>query len=233
MVVFADKDALWRRRSVLDLAVRFVSPATTDVGYGDIRLLEVPNGTAPAFGSPDPRNATSVIQALTQAAEAGLDGEFDGLVTGPVHKAAINDGGIVFTGTTGLLAAQAGCDVVMMLANPSMRVALQTVHLPLREVAEAIRRSHAAQPGIVDAARMQSDSVTTIACSLQTHEARRPFGARNRHHRTRLEPAKRGLTGRPPPADTAFCRKLRGFVRCWRCTTTKDCRATHADFDNA
>src|SRR5690606_40882681 len=49
-----------------------------------------------------------------------------------------NAGGIASSGTTGLLAAQAGCDVVMMLANDVVRVALATTHLPLREVADAI-----------------------------------------------------------------------------------------------
>jgi 4-hydroxythreonine-4-phosphate dehydrogenase len=60
------------------------------------------------------------------------------VVTGPVHKASINAGGIAYTGTTELLAQQAGTDVVMMLANPRLRVALATTHLPLREVPAAI-----------------------------------------------------------------------------------------------
>src|SRR5690606_24005322 len=38
----------------------------------------------------------------------------------------------------GLLAAHVARDVVMMLANPAMRVALATVHLPLRAVADAL-----------------------------------------------------------------------------------------------
>src|SRR5690606_12075666 len=59
--------------------------------------------------------------------------------TGPVHKATVNQGGIAYTGTTELLAAQAGADVVMMLANQAMRVALATTHLPLRAVPDAIR----------------------------------------------------------------------------------------------
>src|SRR5690606_844672 len=79
-----------------------------------------------------------VIEALTGAATACLWGHCDGIVTGPVHKATINLGGIAYTGTTELLAAQAGCDVVMMLANDIVRVALATTHLPLREVADAI-----------------------------------------------------------------------------------------------
>ena len=63
------------------------------------------------------------------------------MVTGPVHKATINLGGIPYSGTTELLAAHAGCDVVMMLANDIVRVALATTHLPLRQVADAITPS--------------------------------------------------------------------------------------------
>ena len=79
-----------------------------------------------------------MIAALRDAGAACLAGELDGLVTGPVHKASINAGGIAYTGTTELLAAQAGVEVVMMLANPRLRVALATTHLPLRAVPDAI-----------------------------------------------------------------------------------------------
>ena len=74
-----------------------------------------------------------------------LSGEFDGVVTGPVHKASINAGGIAYTGTTELLADQAGVEVVMMLANPQLRVALATTHLALRDVPDAITRESLAR----------------------------------------------------------------------------------------
>ncbi|WP_054660310.1 4-hydroxythreonine-4-phosphate dehydrogenase PdxA, partial [Stenotrophomonas pictorum] len=75
---------------------------------------------------------------LLGAGQACLDGTLDGVVTGPVHKAVINQGGIAYSGTTELLAHQAGVEVVMMLANDIVRVALATTHLPLRQVADAI-----------------------------------------------------------------------------------------------
>jgi 4-hydroxythreonine-4-phosphate dehydrogenase len=90
------------------------------------------------FGQTHPANARAVIDALLQGAGACLAGDLDGIVTGPVHKAVINDGGIAYTGTTELLAHQAGVDVVMMLANDTLRVALATTHLPLRAVADAL-----------------------------------------------------------------------------------------------
>jgi 4-hydroxythreonine-4-phosphate dehydrogenase len=97
------------------------------------------------FGHADPANARFVIDTLLEAGRGCLSGEFDGVVTGPVHKASINAGGIAYTGTTELLAGQAGVEVVMMLANPKLRVALATTHLPLRAVPDAITRESLAR----------------------------------------------------------------------------------------
>src|SRR5690606_19022362 len=137
ITVFGDRDVLVQAAGAIGLP----PPAFTDAGKatpGGVRIVEVPDAAATTFGQPDPRNASAVLAALERAAAACIAGEFDGLVTGPVHKASINAGGIAYTGTTGLLAEQAGCDVVMMLANDIARVALATTHLPLREVADAI-----------------------------------------------------------------------------------------------
>ena len=105
---------------------------------GDLRLRAVRNAAPSHFGQADPANAGAVIDALLGAGQACLSGELHGVVTGPVHKAVINEGGIAYSGTTELLADQAGVKVVMMLANHIVRVALATTHLPLREVADAI-----------------------------------------------------------------------------------------------
>lgn len=140
LVVFGDGATLARAARALGATVSFHS-AHADrkrLGTDGMRLVEVPNAVMPAFGTPDPRNARSVVLALRMAAEACIAGEYDGIVTGPVHKAAINAGGIAYTGTTELLAAHAGRGVVMMLANDIVRVALATTHLPLRAVADAL-----------------------------------------------------------------------------------------------
>jgi 4-hydroxythreonine-4-phosphate dehydrogenase len=137
LVAFADPRVLRRAADALGLPLRIV-PDGTPATPGVLPLIEIPSTVETSFGSPDPRNARSVVEALHRGAQGCLDGAFDGLVTGPVHKAAINDGGIAYSGTTELLAAQAGRDVVMMLANDIVRVALATTHLPLRAVADAI-----------------------------------------------------------------------------------------------
>jgi 4-hydroxythreonine-4-phosphate dehydrogenase len=90
-------------------------------------------------GQPDPANARYVLQTLDRAIHGCLNGEFQALVTAPVHKAVINDAGIPFTGHTEYLAEKChAAQVVMMLAAPGLRVALATTHLPLARVAAAI-----------------------------------------------------------------------------------------------
>ena len=138
LTAFGDRDTLQSAANALGLPLVMTPPDSADDRAGTLALVEVPNATPVRFGQPDPLNARAVIDALLAAGAGCLDGRFDGVVTGPVHKAAINAGGIAYTGTTGLLAAQAGCEVVMMLANDVVRVALATTHLPLRDVAAAI-----------------------------------------------------------------------------------------------
>jgi 4-hydroxythreonine-4-phosphate dehydrogenase len=139
LVAFGDRAVLAQAARTLGLPIEFTDPGAPGAP-GVLPIVEIPAPIGVHPGTPRAGNAGATIAALRQAGEGCLSGAFAGLVTGPVHKAAINAGGIAYTGTTGLLAAQAGCDVVMMLANDIVRVALATTHLPLREVADAITR---------------------------------------------------------------------------------------------
>src|SRR5688572_26541731 len=138
-VVFADPDTLEAaaERLGLPLAIRAAGQAC---GVGELAVEPLRQARPTRFGTPDAANSPVVHEALQRAGQACLDGHCSGLVTGPVHKATLNAAGIAYIGTTELLAEQAGVPVVMMLANPTLRVALATTHLPLRNVADAITR---------------------------------------------------------------------------------------------
>jgi 4-hydroxythreonine-4-phosphate dehydrogenase len=106
---------------------------------GRLNIQHVPLARTAEPGQLDPANSRYVLQTLTRAAQGCLSGEFDAMVTAPVHKGVINDAGIPFTGHTEFLAELTHtAQVVMMLVGGGMRVALATTHLPLREVADAI-----------------------------------------------------------------------------------------------
>jgi len=109
------------------------------VNAGQINCYPLLLGKAVTPGKPDPANASYVVDTIRTAVRLVRAGHAAALVTGPVHKGVINDGGIAFSGHTELLAQLAGLEkVVMMLAAGSLRVALVTTHLPLRDVPDAI-----------------------------------------------------------------------------------------------
>ena len=138
LVIHGDADTLQRAARALQLPLALHRTSETPASARSLEIVDIPHPCITCFGTPEAANAATVIQSLLQAGQSCIDGQLDGMVTGPVHKAAINAGGIPYTGTTGLLAEQAGCDVVMMLANGIVRVALQTTHIPLRSVSDAI-----------------------------------------------------------------------------------------------
>ena len=137
LLAFADPRTLLAAAELLGLPLR-IGRADQSSAPGILPVHAVAQAEPTRFGLPDPVNAGSTIGALRQAALACERGELAGMVTGPVHKAAINAGGIPYSGTTELLAEWAGRDVVMMLATQSLRVALVTTHLPLSAVPAAI-----------------------------------------------------------------------------------------------
>jgi 4-hydroxythreonine-4-phosphate dehydrogenase len=137
VVAFADPGQLLDCAESLGLPLLIKKPEE-HCGPGELAVLpfDLPGTVKP--GIPDPANAPTLISALLHAGQSCLNGEFDGMVTGPVQKSAVNAAGIGYSGTTELLADQANLSVVMMLANSTMRVALATTHLPIRQVADAI-----------------------------------------------------------------------------------------------
>lgn len=127
ITVIADRPLLLQRAAQLGLQL------------GNLQVRHVPLAQPAVAGRLAPANSSYVLETLRQAAQGCLTGEFDAMVTAPVHKGVINDAGIPFSGHTEFLAEFTGTQqVVMMLAGGGMRVALATTHLPLRDVPDAI-----------------------------------------------------------------------------------------------
>lgn len=220
LLAFADPDTLRAAAAALALPLQLLPEDAIARQPGDLPLCEVRNTTPSRFGEPDPANAGAVIGALLQAGQACLDGRLDGVVTGPVHKAVINQGGIAYSGTTELLAGQAGVEVVMMLANDIVRVALATTHLPLRAVADAITAEGlTATLHIVHAALRREFGIATpriAVLGLNPHAGEDGHLGREELDLIiplldRLRAQGMDLVG-PLPADTAFLpARLTGF----------------------
>jgi 4-hydroxythreonine-4-phosphate dehydrogenase len=91
------------------------------------------------LGQLNVNNASYVLALLNHAANGCLNGDYSAMVTCPLHKGIIKDSGLAFTGHTEYLAQLSNTkNVVMMLLNQHMRVALATTHIPLKDVASHI-----------------------------------------------------------------------------------------------
>lgn len=143
LVICGDATLLTDRAALLGLplTLREYDPerAAAPQQAGTLTLLPVALNAPVVAGRLNPQNGAYVVSTLARACDGCLNGEFAALVTGPVHKGVINDSGTPFTGHTEFFEQRAHSDkVVMMLATETLRVALATTHLPLREVADAI-----------------------------------------------------------------------------------------------
>ncbi len=149
LIIVADRYLLAQRAKQLGLPLQIVdytAGGTTPHVAGTLHVLHQPLAAAAHPGKLNPANSRYVLGTLEAAASGCLTGEFDALVTAPVHKGVINDAGISFTGHTEFLADFAQVpQVVMMLVGGGMRVALATTHLPIKEVASAITRQNLTQ----------------------------------------------------------------------------------------
>ena len=143
LVVIADGGMLKQRAKQLGLTINLIpfdasAPASL-APAGSVFLHQVDIGCEVQLGVLDDANGQYVLDTLRIASEKNMDGTFDAVVTGPVHKGIINKAGISFSGHTEYFAQQSNtADVVMMLATEGLRVALVTTHIPLAYVSRAI-----------------------------------------------------------------------------------------------
>lgn len=221
LIAITNRDLLAERAAQLGLAVNLLvvsADALPDqpAPAGSLYVWDTPLGAPVVTGRLDKANAAFVLQTLTRAAQGCLDGDFVGMITAPVHKGVINDGGIAFSGHTEFLAELTHTEqVVMMLATGDLRVALVTTHLPLREVADAItverleRVTRILHADLVSKFGLARPRI--LVCGLNPHAGE--SGHLGREEMDIIEPTLERLRAEgmdlrgPLPADTLFTPK--------------------------
>jgi 4-hydroxythreonine-4-phosphate dehydrogenase len=90
-------------------------------------------------GDSSPLSAKVVIEAISAATACTLSGSCRGVVTAPIHKAALYTAGFKFPGHTEFIASLCANGgnapmPVMMLAHENLRVVPATIHVPIHRV---------------------------------------------------------------------------------------------------
>ncbi|GAD68876.1 4-hydroxythreonine-4-phosphate dehydrogenase [Vibrio proteolyticus NBRC 13287] len=143
IVVSADKSLLAERAKQLGVEVKLLdydaAKAPVAQTAGSLVVDHIPLAAPCSTGQLDEANGHYVLKTLERAALGCMSGEFDAIVTGPVHKGVINRAGVAFSGHTEFFAEKSATPlVVMMLATEGLRVALVTTHIPLAYVSKAV-----------------------------------------------------------------------------------------------
>lgn len=211
--MITDPGLLEERAHRLGLPFTAIEAGNHTEAPGSLPVLPVPLPARVTPGQPDPANAAHVLETLTTAVDGCRNGDFDAMVTGPVHKATINRGGFTFSGHTEFIAARCGvAGPVMMLMNDRLRVALVTTHVPLSRVSgmvtgERLRRTLTVVHSDLRR-KFGIDRPRLLVCGLNPHAGEE--GYLGREEIEIMIPALDALREQgleligPAPADSAF-----------------------------
>ena len=213
VVIIADAGLLESRARQLGVDLAILSPDAGSITSNSLKVLGEPLVNSAVCGTPDPENANSLLAGLQRAVKGCIDGQFSALVTAPLQKSAINDAGISFSGHTEYLAELTSTQTpVMLLVADTLRVALASTHMPLRQVPDYLTKERLrAVIEVLHAdliAKFDIAEPEIVVCGLNPHAGE--SGHLGAEDAAVIEPVvnefqQRGMIVRGPlPADTAF-----------------------------
>ncbi|MCV9943450.1 MULTISPECIES: 4-hydroxythreonine-4-phosphate dehydrogenase PdxA [unclassified Rhizobium] len=146
--LIGDPDVLALRARQLNLAVsiRETDEAGRAAGmFADaLPVMTIPAGIEVVAGEPHAATAKGTIASIEKAVSLVIDGEALAVVTNPIAKAVLYEAGFRFPGHTEFLADLAARATgrpaipVMMLSGPKLRAIPVTIHIPVRDVPQAL-----------------------------------------------------------------------------------------------
>ena len=213
LLVYCDPDILIDRAKKLNLPITLKESKSKNASELSIYPIKTNNKVFP--GRLDPANSNYVLETIKHATKDCLNGNCDGLLTGPVNKGVINESGIEFTGHTEFLAKLTeSSKTVMLLATDQLKVALATTHVPLTEVSKNITQESLTQVISIihnDFIYLGIKKPKILVCGLNPHAGEN--GYIGDEEKTTISPVIKELNKvgydliGPVPADTAFTRE--------------------------
>ena len=124
-----------------ELGYSFEISTFTDINDVNEKVgcLEIMKCPVISSGRLNSNNSEYVIKNLDFGIDSCMKSKGLGLVTGPISKENIVEGGYSFSGHTERIMEKTNSDdVLMLLASERLKVALATTHMPLNKVSESI-----------------------------------------------------------------------------------------------
>jgi 4-hydroxythreonine-4-phosphate dehydrogenase len=142
----SDVLAVRARQLGLDIPLRSIGNAAESLALfaEALPVLPMPAGVDVAAGEPHVATAKGTIASIETAVALVMQGEALAIVTNPIAKSVLYEAGFKFPGHTEFLADLAmratgqSITPVMMLAGPKLRAIPVTIHIPLKDVPQAL-----------------------------------------------------------------------------------------------
>ncbi len=150
----------------LNVPLKQADPADAcDIFQDALPVLSIDAGTTVVAGEPHVKTAQATIAAIEMGVSLSMGGKTSAIVTNPIAKSVLYDAGFGFPGHTEFLADLAmratGKPVmpVMLLAGPKLRAIPVTIHIPLKDVPQAL-----------------TSDLIAETCRITDHDLRTRFG---------------------------------------------------------
>lgn len=145
-IIYGSPKVAAYHRNALNIQANFTIINSAEEAHpGKLNLL-------PAFdeevkvelGTPSKEAGTAALKALEKAVEDYKDGLTDVIVTAPINKNTIQCDDFNFCGHTEYIEERAGEEkkALMILLNDTLKVALVTTHLPIKDIADAVTKEN-------------------------------------------------------------------------------------------
>ena len=108
-----------------------------------VEIIEINSNSQIEFGKISTQSAAIALSSLQLATDLVLSKQYDALLTLPISKNAMHLLDFAYPGHTEYLAMRDNTNSpLMILFNDQMRVALATIHIPLKDVSNTISKVH-------------------------------------------------------------------------------------------
>lgn len=215
VILLGDKNFLQARAKALSISVElyevdFKHPQKN--GQGALGVCHIPLNAPVQCGSLNIDNAGYVFKTLEKASQLCCSQVCDALITGPVHKAILNQQQ-PFLGHTDYLAQLAGVSSVLMsFLSPDCIVGLATHHIPLQAVEPTLNADHLKKTiqnfhkGLIETYRISQPKIAVLGLNPHAGEQGVLGDAEERWIKPLIRALQQdgmNLCG-PIPGDTAF-----------------------------
>ena len=143
ITILSNQNAILDRAKLRNTKIKILAEPTLHLGNGGLNIINVNYSEKVLPGILEKSNSMDQLQAIEFAVKECIEKKYDALVTLPINKKILSSNTKKFTGHTEYISTLCGTkdkEVMLLVDNKKLRVALVTTHIPLLEVAQSITK---------------------------------------------------------------------------------------------